>query len=57
MDFTTRTRKVEFRAELLRTLDLVRRPFRLVLAPSLVGALGACVADVATLKAHGVEAI
>ncbi len=56
MDFTTRTRKVEFRAELLRTLDLVRGPFRLVLAPSLVGALGACVADVATLKAHGVEA-
>ncbi len=55
MEFTTEKRKVEFRAQLLRTLDLIHGPFRLVLAPSLVGALGACVADVATLKAHGVE--
>lgn len=56
MEFTTRRRKLEFRARLLRTLDLIEGPFRLVLAPSLVGALGACVADAATLKAHGVEA-
>lgn len=56
MEFTTRSQKAEFRAHLLRTLDLIHGPVRLVLAPSFARALGACVVDATTLKAHGVEA-